>query len=207
MKRKKLKPLLFITTVGLFFVLTAVRAGESYYTLPFEKLLNLAACAEMKTLGQDCATHPQQLDERSMALESGLEDLWALTFGEKTPKKVQEASRIIRSLVRFDLGILIKNPLFARAVLLRAETGIKFLMEKNWLGPLMELKMREYRKMQVQKIVQRAENLFTNGKFDEMRLQLFQALWLADPVTTGEPMMDPDHGQGLASLDGTKGQG
>ena len=175
-------------------------AADSYFSLPFEKLLKLAVCAEMKTLGRDCENMPGDFNERSKALEAGLEDLWALNYGENNPRKVREASRMIRSLARFDLGILIKNPLFARAVLLRAEAGIQYLLEKNWLGPTMDMKRREYRKMKVQEIVRIAENLFINGKFVEMRVQLYQALWLADPLTAGEPMSDPSGVQGIAGI-------
>lgn len=194
-----LKTLPFVFALSLFFFAgLSVQAGVPFYTLPFEKLLQLAVCAEMKTLGQDCGAKPEEFDERSKALETGLEDLWAMNYGEKTPRKVREASRMLRGWARFDLEVLIKNPGFAKAVLLRAETGVQYLLEngrKNFSRDRLRLPGPSRKK--ALDLVQKAEGSYAKGKFSAMRLLLYQALWLADPVTADEPMPDPTKGQGL----------
>jgi hypothetical protein len=188
-----------VTLFGLAWASSLALAGESYFSLPFEKLLKLAVCAEMRTLGRDCGTMPGDFNERSKALEAGLEDLWALNYGEKNPRKLAEASRMIRNFTRFDLGVLVKNPAFAKAALLRAETGIKFLMEKQRNGgALMDIKGSKVLRMKDEEMVRTAEDLYAKEQFVEMRLQLYKALWLADPLTAVNPMPDPAQGQGMA---------
>jgi hypothetical protein len=175
-------------------------ADESYSNLPFEKLLNLAVCAEMKTMGRDCETDTKPSDERSRALVTGLEDLWAMNYGEKTLRKINETSRMLRSWARFDLGVLIKNPEFARATLLRGEAGIKYLLEKDQSDPSHDrLRLTEVSRKKSGEWVRKAERSFAAGKFDLMRHQLYQALWLSDPVTSLEPMANPVEVGGLAA--------
>jgi hypothetical protein len=200
-----LKPAVYrkiFTALSLFCLAWAssfALAGESYFSLPFEKLLKLAVCAEMKTLGRDCWTMPRDFDERSKALEAGLEDLWALNYGEQNPRKVREASRMIRNFSRFDLGVLVKNPTFAKSALLRAETGIQYLLAKNRTDlSQARIKLPAVFGEKSAESAQKAEASFAKGRFIEMRLELYQALWLADPLTAGKPMPDPAQGQGLA---------
>jgi hypothetical protein len=177
-----------------------LQAVESYFNLPFEKLLNLAVCAEMKTMGRDCETDTKPSDERSRALVTGLEDLWAMNYGEKTLRKINETSRMLRSWARFDLGVLIKNPEFARATLLRGEAGIKYLLEKDQSDPSHDrLRLTEVSRKKSGEWVRKAERSFAAGKFDLMRHQLYQALWLSDPVTSLEPMPNPIGERGLAA--------
>ena len=189
--------------VTLFFLTwasTMPLAAESYFSLSFEKLLKLAVCAEMETLGRDCENMPGDFNERRKALEAGLEDLWALNYGENNPRKVREASRMLRNISRFDLGVLVKNPAFAKAVLLRAETGIRYLLEKNRTGLSQDrIKLPEGFGEKAAELARKAEYSFAKGHFIEMRLKLFQALWLADPMTAGETIPDPSGGQGVAS--------
>jgi len=175
-------------------------ATESFSNFGFKELLPLAVCAEMKTMGQDCETNTKQSDERSKALETGLEDLWGMNYGEKTLRKINETSRMLRGWARFDLGVLIKNPVFARATLLRGEAGIKYLLEKDRSDPSQDrLRLTDGSRKKSAEWVQKAEKSFATGKFTLMRSQLYQALWLSDPVTSKEPMPNPSGTRALAA--------
>ena len=106
---------------------------------------------------------------------------------------------MIRNFSRFDLGVLVKNPAFAKAALLRAETGIRYLLEKNRADLSQDrIKLPVGFGENAAQSAQKAEDSFAKGRFIEMRLQLYRALWLADPLTAGEPIPDPSGGQGVA---------
>ncbi len=177
----------------------AVRSEESYSVLPYEKLIELTACADMKTMNQDCGLNPNLLSERERALESGLDDLWALNYGEKSPVKVREAARMIRGLARMDLGVLIKNPDFARAALLRGEMGIQYMLSKGRSDPSANnLRLTKSQRNRISNWVRKAERLFTLRKYEQMRLQIYRTLWQTDALTSRSPLPDPVQGESWA---------
>jgi hypothetical protein len=183
---------------GIFLIIClaispAVLADEAYSSLPCEKLIELSACADMKTMNDDCGSSPKKLSERERVLEAGLEDLWALNYGEKSPLKVREAARMIRGLARMDLGVLIKNPTFARATLLRGEVGIRYLLSKDQSDPSTNhLRLTKAQRDKIAKFIRKVEQLYTEGKYEKMRLQLYETLWLTNPLTTNLLLPDPN---------------
>lgn len=185
----------FIFWFILFFASPLI-AGEQFSSMTFKELLPLAVCAEMNTLGQECGMKPKESANRQSAVQTALDDLWSLNYGEKSPFKDRQAAIIVRRLIRLDLGVLVKNPKFAKMVFLRGELGIHFLLERNqkddnWDRLTLPPEMID----QVSSMGREAEDLFNQGKYIEMRTILYQALWLAMPLTAGQPLPDLNGGQ------------
>jgi hypothetical protein len=191
--RKNIRFRLVVTGLALLLIGPAMGAtGFRYFNDSYD-LLQKKACT-LQSHGTLAAFNADDKTIQSLvAAKTGvLDNFFGMASSHFGKDDVSGAGQILKNEARMNWDIKKFKKATATEALYCSEATIKFLLEKDKTpaDPNRPAMLPDYEKAAL-KLVSQAETAFVTGKYAKMRKLFYHALWIAYPVTSKAPFVEP----------------